>query len=105
MALKDSENSGDQMLGNPTINLSVPKGDYDDPCQEEKSEINLRFGARLRDLRAQRQLTQEEFAARLSVPLSHLIDIEAGLKSASIIDLDIFAHQFNLSIAELLLGL
>jgi hypothetical protein len=42
---------------------------------------------------------------RLLVPVSHLMDLEAGRKSASIIDLDSFAHQFKISIADLLLGL
>lgn len=96
---------GHDMLQNPTMNVSVSMGDYDGPFHKGTPEINLRFGARLRDLRVQSELSQEELAVRLLVPVSHLIDIEAGRKSASIIDLDSFAHQFNLSIAELLLGL
>ena len=39
------------------------------------------------------------------VPLSHLADVEGGRKSASIIDLESFARQFKLSIAELVRGL
>jgi transcriptional regulator with XRE-family HTH domain len=73
--------------------------------QERTPEINLRFAARLRDLREKRGLSQEELAARLLVPLSHLADVEGGRKSASIIDLESFAQQFNISIAELLQGL
>jgi transcriptional regulator with XRE-family HTH domain len=68
-------------------------------------EINLRFGARLRALREKSGLSQEELAARLRVPLSHLADVEAGRKNASIIDLEIFAQHFKVSIAELLRGL
>jgi transcriptional regulator with XRE-family HTH domain len=73
--------------------------------QERTPEINLRFAARLRDLREKRGLSQEELAARLLVPLSHLADVEGGRKSASIIDLENFAQQFNISTAELLQGL
>jgi ribosome-binding protein aMBF1 (putative translation factor) len=93
------------MLENPAVNDIVSKPDNDVSIQEEIPEINLRFGARLRNLRAQRELSQVELALRLLVPVSHLIDIEAGRKSATIIDLDSFAQQFNLSIAELLSGL
>jgi transcriptional regulator with XRE-family HTH domain len=73
--------------------------------QEGTPEINLRFGARLRDLREKRGLSQEELAIRLLVPLSHLADVEGGRKSASIIDLESFAQQFKVSIAELVRGL
>jgi transcriptional regulator with XRE-family HTH domain len=72
---------------------------------EGTPEINLRFGARLRDLRQKSGLSQEELAARLLVPLSHLADIEGGRKSASIIDLESFAQHFKVSISELLRGL
>jgi Helix-turn-helix domain len=94
-----------QMLVNPSTNVSVSKADYGGPFLEGKPEINLRFGARLHDLRVQRALSQEDLAFRLLVPVSHLMDLEAGRKSASIIDLDSFAREFKLSIAELLLGL
>jgi transcriptional regulator with XRE-family HTH domain len=73
--------------------------------EEGTPEINLRFGARLHDLRRKSGLSQEELAARLRVPLSHLADIEGGRKSASIIDLESFAQHFKVSISELLRGL
>ena len=68
-------------------------------------EINLRFGARVSALRTQSELPQEELALKLGVSVSHLIDLETGRKSASIIDLDGLAQQFKMSIAELLTGL
>lgn len=106
MALNERKDGRDHhMLQNPTMNASVSKADYDRPFREGKHEIDVRFGERLRDLRVQRELSQEDLAVRLLVPVSHLTDIEAGRKSASIIDLDSFAQQFNLSIAELLFGL
>jgi ribosome-binding protein aMBF1 (putative translation factor) len=93
------------MLENPTVHVSASTDGLDSPLQQGTPEINLRFGARLRNLRTKRNLSQEELAIRISVPVSHLIDIEAGHKSATILDLDSFARQLNLSIAELLLGL
>jgi transcriptional regulator with XRE-family HTH domain len=67
--------------------------------EEGTPEVNLRFGARLRDLRQKSGLSQEEL-----VPLSYLADIEGGRKSASIIDLERFAQNFKVSISELLRG-
>jgi ribosome-binding protein aMBF1 (putative translation factor) len=85
--------------------VSSAKADYGGSLQEGTPEINLRFGARLRDLREKRGLSQEELAVRLLIPLTHLADVEGGRKSASIIDLDNFAQQFKISIAELMRGL
>src|SRR6202165_2847700 len=62
----------DQMLVNPSTNVSGSKADYGVPFLEGTPEINLRFGARLHNLRVQRELSQEELAFRLLVPVSHL---------------------------------
>ncbi|WP_433966858.1 helix-turn-helix domain-containing protein [Tunturiibacter gelidiferens] len=88
-----------------STNVSSSKANDGGSPQEGTSEINLRFGARLRDLREERSLSQEELAVRLLVPVSHLADVEGGRKSASIIDLESLAQQFKISIAELLQGL
>jgi DNA-binding transcriptional regulator YiaG len=93
------------MLVNTSTNVSDSKAEHGSPFLEGIPEINLRFGARLQDLRVKRKLSQGELALRLLVPVSHLMDLEAGRKSASIIDLDSFAQEFKLSIAELLMGL
>jgi ribosome-binding protein aMBF1 (putative translation factor) len=93
------------MLENNSTNLSSSKAEYERPLLAESQEINLRFGARLSTLRTQRNLSQDELASRLQVSVSHLVDLEAGRKSVSIIDLDSLARQFKVSIAELLVGL
>jgi DNA-binding transcriptional regulator YiaG len=93
------------MLENNSTNVSSSKAEYERPFLAESQEINLRFGARLSALRTQRDLTQDELASRLQVSVSHLVELESGRKSASIIDLDCLARQFKLSIAELLAGL
>jgi ribosome-binding protein aMBF1 (putative translation factor) len=93
------------MLENNPTNVSGSNAEYERPFQAEPPEINLRFGARLSALRTQRELSQEELALKLRVSVSHLMDLETGQKSASIIDLDSLAQQFKISIAELLVGL
>ena len=93
------------MLENNSTNVSGSKAEYERPFLAESHEINVRFGERLSALRTQRDLSQDELASRLQVSVSHLVDLEAGRKSASIIDLDSLARQFKVSIAELLAGL
>jgi DNA-binding transcriptional regulator YiaG len=93
------------MLENNSTNVSGSKAEYERPFLEEPLEINLRFGARVSALRTQSELPQEELALKLGVSVSHLMDLETGRKSASIIDLDGLAQQFKMSIAELLTGL
>jgi ribosome-binding protein aMBF1 (putative translation factor) len=92
------------MLENNSTNVSG-SSECERPFLEEPLEINLRFGARVSALRTQNELSQEELALKLRVSASHLMDLETGRKSASIIDLDGLAQQFKMSIAELLVGL
>jgi ribosome-binding protein aMBF1 (putative translation factor) len=86
-------------------NLTTSKRSHESAFQEGRSEINLRFGARLREMRQKRNLSQEDLALLLLVPASHVSEIEGGQTSASIIELANIAQQFNISISELLLGL
>ena len=86
-------------------NLGTTKSSYGGTFHEGTSEINVRFGARVREMRQERNLGQEDFAALLLVPTNYLAEIESGQRSASIIDLAGMAHQFKVSISELLIGL
>ena len=88
-----------------STNVASSKADYGGASHEWAPEINRRFGAKLSDLRQERGLSPEELAIRLLLPVSYLADIECGRKSASILDLESFAQQFKISIAELLQGL
>ena len=68
-------------------------------------EVNLLFGARMHALRVQRSLSFEQLASRLMVLIDHVVELEAGRRSASIVDLDGLARVFKVSISELLYGL
>lgn len=85
--------------------LPTPEGSYESAFRDGRSEINVRFGARLREMREKRNLSQEDLAVLLLIPASHVAGLEAGETSASIIDLAGIAHHFKISISELLLGL
>lgn len=72
---------------------------------EARPEINLRFGARVEQLRSARELSELELATRMRIPLAQLVELEAGHRSASIVDLERFAQAFGISIPKLLEGL
>ncbi len=62
------------------------------------------FGKRLRGLRKQRGMTQEQLAEDLNISLEHMRQIEKGTRSCSIAILDDIARYFNVSSDHLLFG-
>ena len=65
-------------------------------------DVSSRFGRRLRELRAQRNLTQCEMARRFGIDRSFISDVERGRKSISLPMLEVIALGMSLSLAELL---
>ena len=62
------------------------------------------FGARLKDLRTTRGLTQEKLAEQLGISWDHLCRVERGNRSCSIDLIIEIAVYFGVSIDYLLLG-
>ncbi len=94
------------MLPDPSIASSGFARNLTTPFVEGSpaQEVNVRFGERLQILRVQNALSQQELASRMVMPVEYLAAIEAGNRSASIVDLDGFAHVFKVSISSLLQG-
>ncbi len=67
-------------------------------------DIRVRFGRTLRKLRNRRGLTQVQLAERLGLDRSYLADIERGKRNVSIVNLEIIARGFGLSVSRLLVG-
>ena len=65
-------------------------------------DIRIRFGQRLRTLRKQRGWTQIEMAELFGLDRSYLADVERGKRNISIVNLEIIASGFGLSISKLL---
>jgi transcriptional regulator with XRE-family HTH domain len=59
------------------------------------------FGQRLRDIRASRKLTQEQFAEALGISVDFLSLIECGRNAPSFETLDRMARRLKLSVADL----
>jgi len=64
--------------------------------------IDARFGARVRDLRKERQWTQLYMATHLGIDRSHISDVERGRKSMTLSLMAVVALGFEISLSELL---
>ena len=64
-------------------------------------DIRVRFGRRLRTLREQRYWTQVELAERLGLDRSYLADVERGHRCVSLVNLELIAIGFDLTLPRL----
>ena len=64
-------------------------------------DIRVRFGQRLRSLRLRRGWTQVELAERLGLDRSYLADVERGHRNVSLVNLELIAMGFDLSLPRL----
>ena len=65
-------------------------------------DVSARFGARLRELRRERNLTQLRMAVDFGIDRSFISDVERGRKSISLPLLEVMAIGLNLSLSDLL---
>jgi transcriptional regulator with XRE-family HTH domain len=64
-------------------------------------DIRKRFGQRVRQLRMKRGLTQVVLAERLGIDRSYLASIERGGRNVSLLNLQVFADGFGLTLSQL----
>ena len=63
--------------------------------------LRTKFGHRLREIRAQRRMTQERFAEVLDVSVDFLSLMERGISAPSFETLDRIAKRLRVPVAEL----
>ena len=63
--------------------------------------LRQKFGRRLRQIRAQRRMTQEQFAEMLGVSVDFLSLIERGRNAPSFETLDTMAKRLRVCVADL----
>ncbi len=68
---------------------------------EDYRELLPEFGRRLRQMRKEMGLTQEEFAERACINSKYYSQIERGDKNITLISLDRIAMGFDVSLGEL----
>ena len=65
-------------------------------------DVSSRFGARLRELRRERNLTQLRMAIDFGIDRTFISDVERGRKSISLPMLEIIALGLKMSLSDLL---
>lgn len=63
--------------------------------------LRSKFGKRLREIRAQRRMTQEQFAEALDMSVDFLSLIERGRNAPSFETLDKIAKRLRMTVADL----
>jgi transcriptional regulator with XRE-family HTH domain len=66
-------------------------------------DIRIRIGRRLQKLRKQRGWTQVQMAEQLGLDRSYLADVERGKRNISIVNLEVIARGFGLTLSKLLI--
>ncbi len=69
------------------------------------NDICQRVGARIRQLRKKRKLTQVELSEKCGIENSHLSRLESGQREPGLYILDLLAKGLGVSLAELFRGL
>ena len=67
-----------------------------------KKELLVRFGERIRTLRKERDWSQEKLAEKTGFHRTYIGMIERGERNPSLININVFAETFKISISELL---
>jgi transcriptional regulator with XRE-family HTH domain len=65
-------------------------------------DIRIRVGRRLQKLRKQRGWTQVQMAEQFGLDRSYLADVERGKRNISIVNLEVIARGFGLTLSRLL---
>jgi transcriptional regulator with XRE-family HTH domain len=65
-------------------------------------DLLIRLGDRIRSLRKKRGWTQVEMAERVGIDRSFLADVERGKRNISILNVDLIAKGFKLSLSRML---
>ncbi len=67
-----------------------------------KAPILVQFGQRIRTLRKERQLSQEQLAELTGFHRNYIGMIERGERNPALVNIEIFAKSFGLTLGELL---
>jgi transcriptional regulator with XRE-family HTH domain len=65
------------------------------------ADLLNRLGNRIRKLRKARGWTQAEMSERVGIDRSFLADVERGKRNVSILNLELIAHGFKISLSQL----
>ena len=67
--------------------------------------IQIKLGQRIKELRKQKNLSQEKFALQINLDRSYYTSVENGKRNVSIENIKKIADALNISLEELFKGL
>jgi transcriptional regulator with XRE-family HTH domain len=70
--------------------------------KQMKKQILISFGQRIRDLRKERKLSQEELADMTGFHRNYIGMIERGERNPALVNIEIFAKAFEMNLSKLL---
>ncbi len=65
------------------------------------ASLREQFGQRIKAIRLERQMSQEQFAELLGISVDFLSLIERGINAPSFENLEVFSTQLGMSVSEL----
>ena len=68
-------------------------------------DIKFRFGQRLRELRRERGLSQEELAFRAGLHRTYVSSVERGQRNVALVNLEKLSRVLEIDIADLFRGM
>ena len=63
--------------------------------------ITQKIGARIRELRTQRGISQEKFAMKIGMDRTYFASVELGKRNVSIVNIEKIANGLGVSLSEL----
>lgn len=66
-----------------------------------EENIRVRFGLRLKELRAERSVSQDAFAFSIEMARSYYAEVEIGKRNISLDNIQRIAYGFGISVKEL----
>lgn len=67
--------------------------------------IKKKFGERVRELRTQKNMSQEKFALHIEMDRTYLASVESGKRNISLENIGKIANGFGITIEELFKGM
>jgi transcriptional regulator with XRE-family HTH domain len=65
-------------------------------------DIKIKVGLKIKELRKQKGLTQEQLSELTEIDRTYISDVERGLRNIAIVNLDKIAKVFDVELFELL---
>ena len=69
---------------------------------DQSTKILALFGSRVRELRTDRGLSQEEFANICGLDRTYISGIERGVRNVSLVNIKLLADAFDVTISQLM---